>query len=171
MVITQQLDRYNAFFILLGTLGALTTFSGIFLAFPQPYYIIGSFFLFIAAFRFKLYFFMALEIILFSGHLAILLGIGTILQIALPTLLCGQLMFFYMLSEKKINLSIIIGIIGIGVISIGLSIDSQWIFLIGSTGIASYAFVQLKKTNYVTSIWLILNILFAFTALVRILAN
>lgn len=157
--------------IIIGIIGAITTFSGLFANFSQPYYISGSFLLFLTASYYKLYFFVALEIILISGHAAILLDIGTILQIALPILLSFQLMFYYLFSGQTSDFSIIIGIFGIALISVGFSINSQWIFLLGSLSLSTFAYFNLKKSNKLSLIWLILNLMFAITALFRIIAN
>ena len=121
MVITENKYHLDLISIILGVIGAIITFSGLFVDYPQPYFITGSFLLFLTAIYHRLYFFVALEIILISGHAAIVLGIGTILQVALPILLSFQLMFYYLFSGQTSDFSIIIGIIGIALISIGFS--------------------------------------------------
>jgi len=152
-------------------IGAIITFSGLFVIFPQPYYVFGSLLLLSTAIHYRIYFFVALEIILISGHSAILLGIGPMLQIALPTLLTFQLLFYYFFSGQSGDFATIIGIIGIGLISVGFSIKYQWIFLIGSLSIVVFAYYNLKRTQYISLLWLILNLLFALTALVRLISN
>lgn len=171
MVITDRNKYVSSLTILIGIIGAITTFSGLFTYFPQPYYVAGSLLLLMTAIHFRLYFFVALEIILLSGHSAILLGIGTMLQVALPILLCFQLLFFYFFSGQTKNLTIIIGIIGIALISIGFAIESQWVFLSGSLSIVIYAYYNIENSNKLSLIWLILNLMFAVTALYRIITN
>ena len=110
---------------------------------------------------------MALEIILLSGHGAILLGIGTVLQLALPILLCVQLLVFYFLSGRLNNIFLLIGIAGIAVISIGFAYENQWIFFIGSAFVAIYAFYNVQR-HRVSLLWAVLNVLFALIAITKI---
>jgi len=165
-------DRLNKtwthfFIILSGVIGALITLFGLTQNPPQLYYVLGSSLLFITALYFRLYFFVALEIILIAGHGAILLGIGSILQLALPVLLCLQLLIFYFLSDQLNNVFILIGITGIAILSIGLSYANEWIFFIGSSAVAIYAFHAALK-NQVALLWALLNTLFATIAIATI---
>lgn len=169
MVITENKVYLNLVSIIIGVIGAIITFSGLFVSFPQPYFVVGSFLLLLTAIYYRLYFFMALEIILISGHTAILINIGTILQVALPILLSFQLLFYYFFSGQSSDFSIFIGIFGIALISVGFSIQSQWIFLLGSLLIAMFAYFDLKRSNKVSLLWLILNLLFAITALLQLI--
>ncbi len=81
---------YEQRYILLGVLGALVILYGHAHNYPQSYYIYGSFALLFTAIYYKLLYFIALELILAAGHLAILLGVGPYTQLALPVLLCFQ---------------------------------------------------------------------------------
>lgn len=157
----------NWFYSLIGIIGAFISLLGLTQSSGSYFFITGSSLLLIAAVRFKLFFFIALEIILISGHGAILLGIGTILQFALPVLLCFQLLVFYYLSGKADNFILLIGIAGIAILSIGFSYENQWIFFIGSTAIAIYALYDAKK-HQMSLLWGILNIIFALIAAIHI---
>ncbi|WP_367605681.1 hypothetical protein [Legionella sp. W05-934-2] len=169
MVITENKNLVDRLFIFIGILGALTTFSGLFTIYSHPFYIVGSFLLFLTALYFRLFFFVALEIIFISGHTAALLGIGMILQVALPVLLSFQLLFYYLFSGETSDFSIIIGILGIALFSVGFSIASQWVFMLGSLSISTYAYFNLEKSNKISLIWLILNLMFALTAFIHII--
>ncbi len=135
----------------------------------QKYYVIGSAFLLITSIHFKLIYFIALEIILMAGHGAILLGIGTIIQLALPLLLCLQLLTFYFLSGQLNNFFLITGILGIAILSIGFSYENQWIFFLGSFFVAVYAFYTVYKGKPVALLWAILNSLFAIIAILKLI--
>lgn len=157
----------NYFIISLGIIGSLVTLFGLSQNPAELYYVCGSTLLFITALYFRLFFFIALEIILIAGHGAILLGIGSILQIALPILLCVQLLIFYYLSNQLTNVFILTGISGIAVLSIGFSYENQWVFFIGSSAVAIYAFYAATKSK-VALLWAILNTLFAIIAIAKI---
>ncbi len=103
-----------------------------------------------------------------AGHGAILLGIGTTLQLALPVLLCIQLLAFYFMSGQLNNIFLLIGITGIAVLSVGFSYENQWIFFIGSFSIAIYAFYTAYKGKTITLLWAILNSLFALIAICKL---
>ena len=107
--------------------------------------------------------------IFISGHAAILLGIGTISQIALPVLLSFQLLFYYLFSGQTSDFTIIIGVFGIALITVGFLINTALVLLLGSSLISIYAYLNLEKSNNISVIWLILNLMFAFVALVRMI--
>lgn len=153
--------------ILAGIIGSLVTLFGLNQNPAQLYYVIGSSLLFATALYFRLLFFIALEIILIAGHGAILLGIGSILQVALPILLCLQLLIFYYLSGQLTNAFILTGISGIALLSIGFSYENQWVFFIGSSAVAIYAFYA-AITNKIALIWAFLNTLFAIISIIKI---
>lgn len=157
----------NYFYIFTGIIGSLITLCGLSVEPAQIYYVIGSSLLLITAIYFQLFYFIALEIILIAGHGTILLGIGSVLQLALPILLCVQLLFFYFLSDRLNNMFLIIGIVGIALISAGFAYNNQWVFFSGSTGIAIYAYYS-AKNDRACLLWAILNTLFAVIALIRI---
>jgi hypothetical protein len=159
----------DKFFILLGILGSMILFYGQTIDPPQQAYSLGSLLLFFTAIHFKLLYFIALELILTSGHAAIMLHIGPYLQIALPVLLCLQLLLYYFIIGQSKNIYLIIGIIGIALLSIGFSYESEWVFFLGGIAIASYSFYCVYKGQRVCYIWGILNAIFAITALYRIL--
>lgn len=169
MVNIETKSFINLISIITGVVGGVITYSGMFVEFPHPYYVTGSFLLLLTAIHYRLYFFVALEIILISGHTSFLLGIGTILQVALPILLCFQLLFYYFFSGQTRDFSIYIGIFGIGFFSVGFSIQSQWIFFLGSLSIAIFAFFEVLRSNKISFLWLILNLMFAITTLTRII--
>lgn len=164
MVIKNYYDRYIA----LGIIGALIILYGQTQNHPQIYYIAGSLGLLITAIHYKLIYFIALEIILVAGHSAILLDVGRYTQVALPVLLCLQLLIFYLMIGKENSIFLLIGIVGIALLSIGLSYNHQWIFFSGSLFIAIYAYHSGYYCNYPSYIWAILNTIFALLALYRI---
>lgn len=153
---------------LLGIFGSLILLYGSTQGYPQPYYIFGSFALLITAFHFQLLYFIALEIILAAGHSAILLGVGTYIQIGLPVLLSFQLFIFYLMVGKENSIFLLIGIVGIALLSLGFSYNNQWIFFSGSLCISIYSYYNGYKGNYPSYIWAILNTLFALIALYKL---
>lgn len=164
-----MLKPKDAVYIAIGLLGASLTFLGLFL--PQPYaqvsFVAGSSVLLITALYFKLIYFIALEMIVISGHGAILFDIGLKLQIALPILLSLQLLFFYYMSGQITNLFILIGIAGIAFMSVGFAYQSPIIFFLGSLTVATYSIYEAKK-NPPAWIWGGLNILFSLVTLYRL---
>lgn len=163
------INKYDYKYLVSGIVGALILLFGQSQTFPQPYYIIGSFALLITALHYKLIYFIALELILAAGHTAILIGIGLYTQIALPILLCIQLLIFYLMLGKENNIILLIGIIGIALLSLGFSHNNQWIFFFGALCISVYAYHSGYKGCYPSYIWAILNTIFACLALYRIL--
>lgn len=154
----------DKFFIFLGILGSLILLYGKTIDPPQAAYSLGSLLLFFTAVHFKLHYFIALELILTSGHAAIMLNIGPYLQIALPILLSVQLLLYYLIMGQWKNIFLIVGIVGIALLSIGFSYENPWIFFFGGVAIASYAFYCVYQGRRVCYIWAILNTIFALTA-------
>lgn len=154
-------------FLFAGIAGSLILLFGLLQPYSQPYYIAGSCLLLGTAIHFQLIYFIALELILIAGHSAIYLGIGSTLQVALPSLLCLQLLFYYIVSGQFNNLYLLTGILGIGALSIGFSYNNEWIFMFGSLSIATYAFHN-SKTFRVSLIWAILNTLFTLIMMIKI---
>ncbi|KTD13892.1 hypothetical protein [Legionella hackeliae] len=160
--------RQDQLFLLVGIIGSFILLFGLAGAPAEKYYVIGSALLLLTSIHFKLIYFIALEMILLAGHGAILLGIGTTLQLALPILLCIQLLSFYFMSGQLNNIFLIVGITGIAVLSVGFSYENQWVFFIGSFSIAVYAFYTTYKGKTVTLLWAILNSLFAVIAIFKL---
>jgi hypothetical protein len=156
-------------YIVLGVLGGCVGLYGLVMPTPQYAYILGSLLLLVTAVHFKLFYFIALELIISSGHAAILLGIGPNLQVALPVLLCFQLFVYYLITKQLKNIFILLGIAGIALLSIGFSFDNQWIFVVGGMGIASYAYYCVYKGFRPCLIWAILNTLFSLIAFIHIM--
>jgi len=157
-------NRYWA----LGILGAFIILFGYHQNYPQPYYIAGSFALLLTAIYFKIFYFIALEIILVAGHSAVMLGIGPILQLALPVLLTFQLFIFYLMLGRENSILLLVGIIGIALLSLGFAYNNQWIFFSGSLSVAIYAYYSGYKGRHPSYIWAILNSIFAIMALYKI---
>ncbi len=157
----------DKFFLIIGILGACFTLLGLVQNFPHPYHVVGSLLLLSTALHYKLDYFIALEIIIIAGHGSILLNISQILQIALPLLLCLQLLTYYFLSGQFNNIFLLTGIVGIAIISIGFSYANQWIFFLGSVFIAAYAFYVVPSTR-IALLWAVLNSLFACIAVVKL---
>ncbi|MCL9685580.1 hypothetical protein [Legionella maioricensis] len=159
---------YDNKYIALGIIGSLIILYGYGQDYPQTYYIFGSFALLATAIHYKLLYFVALEIILAAGHLAILLGVGRYTQMALPVFLCLQLLIFYLMVGKENSIFLLIGIVGIALHSLGFAYNDQWIFFSGSLFIAIYAYHIAYKGRYPAYVWAILNTLFALLALYKI---
>lgn len=156
---------YNDRYIALGIIGALIILYGHAQNTPQIYYIIGSTALFFTALFYKLVYFIALELILVAGHTAVLIGIGPNTQLALPILLCLQLGIFYLMVGKENSIFLLIGVIGIALLSSGFAYNNQWIFFSGSLFIAIYAYYSAFQGQPPSYIWAILNTIFALIAL------
>lgn len=150
-------------YIAIGVIGSLIVLYGHSQSLPQSYYIIGSLALLVTAVHYKLIYFIALELILIAGHLSILLHINPNIQIALPILLCVQLSIFYMMLGKENSILLLIGIIGIALLSLGFgsAYNNQWVLFSGSSFIAIYAYYSAYKICYASYIWAALNTLFA----------
>ena len=104
-----------------------------------------------------------------AGHAVILLKIGNMLQLALPILLTLQLLTFYFLSGQLNNLFLLIGIAGIAFLSLGFSYENQWIFFLGGSAVAIYAFHCTYKGKKIALLWAILNTLFALIAILKLI--
>lgn len=155
--------------MLVGVLGAAILIFSLSLAKPQAGYVIGSACMLVVAIYYKLVYFIALEIILIAGHTAILLGIGPRLQVALPCLLSFQLFVYYLLTSQLRNPFLLIGIAGIGLLSVGFAFNNQWVFFSGSTAIAVYASYAAFKEKFPCILWAILNTIFATSTLLNLL--
>ncbi len=137
---------------------------------PQFFYIIGSLALLTTAIYYKLVYFIALQLILIAGHLAILFGSGPYTQFALPVLLCLQLLIVYSMIGQKSNIFfLLIGVLGIALLSVGLASNNQWIFFFGGLFIALYAYYRGYKGQTASYLWAILNTIFASLALYHII--
>jgi hypothetical protein len=156
-------------FILIGVIGASILIYGVHTSLVRSYYVTGSFLLLMTALHFKLIFFIALELIMFSGHGASLLGIGHHLQVAIPILLCVQLIIYYFLSQQLTNYTLIIGIIGIGILSIGFSFQRECLTFLGSACITLYAIDLSINESKINLLWAVLNLILAILSLHQIL--
>ncbi|AUH72867.1 hypothetical protein [Legionella sainthelensi] len=154
-------------FTLLGWFGTLVILFGTTQKPSHVYYIAGAIELLATAVYYRLFFYIALELILMAGHLAIILRIGPYTQLFLPILLCTQLLTFYFVFGK-IKIFLVLGILGIAFLSIGLAYNNQWIFLSGSTFIATYSYYAGHKGQHPAYIWAGLNTALALIALYRI---
>ena len=162
-------NAQEAIFLSIGIIGALIIFYGLTQTAAQLYFVIGSTMLMSTAMYFQLTYFVALELILMAGHGAILLGIGPVLQIVLPILLCTQLLAYYLLSGRLENIFRLIGISGIAILSIGFAYENQWIFLSGSLAVAIFAFYQAYEGRRVALLWAALNSVFALICAIKLI--
>ncbi|KTD35539.1 hypothetical protein Lmor_0986 [Legionella moravica] len=162
-------NNYDFHFIIFGIVGALIILYGHNQIYPQPFYIFGSLALLFTAIHFKLIYFIALELILAAGHSAILLDIGPNTQFALPIFLCVQLFIFYLMIGKENIFLLLIGITGIALLSFGFAYNNQWIFFSGSSFVAIYAYYNAIGGQYASYIWAVLNTLFSFIALYKLI--
>ena len=120
-------------------------------------YVIGASLMLIPAIYFKFTYFVALELILIAGHGAVLLNLGTTSQIVLPILLCLQFLAYYVLSGQLNNIFRLIGIVGIALVSIAFSYESQWIFISGCLSIAVFSSYLVFRGRQVALLWSFLN--------------
>ena len=155
-------------YLLAGIIGALFAIYTLREEAPQIYYVIGAALLLTTAIYFKLIYFIALELILIAGHGAIFLGIGPVLQVVIPILLCVQLLIYYLLSGQLKNIYRLMGAIGIALLSIGFGYKSQWVFFFGSLLVAIYAIYQVYRGHKVALLWGILNMVFVLNAAFKI---
>lgn len=155
-------------YMILGIIGVLIILYGTTKWPPQPYYIVGCSALLATALHYNLFYYIALELILISGHAAVMLGDGPYIQIALPSLLSFQLLIFYLVYGKEKNLILLLGISGIALLSVGFAYNQQWIFLVGSTFIAIYSYYSAYRGRYPAYIWAILNTILACLCFARI---
>lgn len=162
-------DVNSTIFISAGIIGASIIIYGLTQTAAQFYFVIGSTLLLSTAMYFQLTYFIALELILMAGHGAILLGIGPVLQVIIPILLCIQLLAYYLLSGRLQNIFRFIGITGIALLSIGFAYQNQWIFFWGSVCIIIYAIHQVYEGKRVALLWVILNTIFAMIAGTKLL--
>lgn len=112
----------------------------------QLYYFVGGIALLITAIHFRLFFFIALQLILIAGHAAILLMFG-----------------------KENSVFLILGVFGIALLSMGFAYNDKWIFFSGSSFIAIYAYYNAYNGLYPSYIWAVLNTAIALLAIYRIL--
>jgi hypothetical protein len=151
-------------------MGALVILFGTSQEVPLPYYLSGASALLATALYFRLLYFIALEFILIAGHLAIVFGSGPYTQFALPVLLCCQLLIFYLMYDKESNIFLVLGILGISLLSMSFAYNNQWTFLIGSTLIAIYAYHSARKGFYPAYIWVVLNVALASLSIYKLFA-
>lgn len=152
-----QSHKNHTFFLLLGSIGAVFILYGLTQQPAQPYYVLGSSLLLFTAVYFKLIYFIALEMIILSGHGAILLGIGPVIQVILPILLSIQLFVYYWLSGSLKNIYRLLGIIGIALLSIGFSFEHAWVFCLGSLLVAIFATHSAYRGKPAAIIWAVFN--------------
>ncbi|KTD75016.1 hypothetical protein [Legionella waltersii] len=162
-------SSYDLRYLTLGAFASLIIIYGHMQITPQKYYVTGSILLLYVAIHYKLYYFIALELILGAGHSAILLNIGPYTQFALPLLLCTQLLVVYLLIGKENNFFLFIGILGIALLSIGFAYNNQPISLLGSCGIAIYGYYSAFNDQPAAFIWAILNTIVALFSLYNII--
>lgn len=158
----------DVFYTTLGILGAFLCLYGYLGLSNEPKiycYLIGSITLLATAIYYKLIYFIALELILIAGHLAGLFGSGPYTQASLPILLCLQLVIIYAMIEQSNLLFLIIGTLGIALLSIGFSLNNNLIFFFGGLFIALYAYYEAHKGHKAAYLWAILNTIFAILAL------
>lgn len=164
-----NLKNNNKLFLILAILGSFVDLFGFSQQNAQAYYVVGCTFLLIYAIYLRLLYFIALELIIISGHTASLLGMNSILQMILPILLSIQLLAFYISSKQLNNVFILIGVFGIGMTSIGLVLEYSLVAFIGSFSVAIYAFYFAYTKNIFVLIWAILNSSIAVIALIQLL--
>lgn len=159
---------YENKYMILGTIGAFIVLYGTTQWPPQPYYISGAVALLATAIHYRLFYYIALELILIAGHAAILLGSGPYTQFALPVLLCFQLLIFYLMLGKEQNVFLFLGISGIALLSVGFAYNHQWVFFTGSAFIAIYSYYSGYRGRHPAYIWAVLNTIFALLSICKI---
>lgn len=160
----------TGFFLAVGILGALVILYGGIKPLSDLVYLVACSLMLVCAIYFKLTYFIALEMILISGHGAVLLGLGTLSQVIIPILLCLQLLVYYLLSGQLGNVFRVIGITGIALVTVGFSYEHQqeWFFLFGGLGVATFAFYQVYRGRFAAWIWAILNSLLVCISLFKL---
>lgn len=158
-------NKYTA----LGILGGFIILYGTTQKSPQYYYVIAAFALLSTAVHYRMLYYIALELILIAGHAAIIFGSGPYTQLALPVLLCVQLLIFYLMFGKENNIFLLFGICGIALLSIGFAYSQRCVFFIGSTFIAIYSYYSGYKGRYPAYIWAILNTILSCLSLYKLL--
>ena len=151
----------ETFYLSLGTVGAIIAIYGIIYPAGNLTSTIGSIFLLLTAIFYRLPYFVALEVIVMDGHGAIFFGMGPVITLILPILLCLQLLVYYILSGQLQSVFHLIGIIGIAVLSLGLSYTNQWAVLLGCASIAAFSFHETYTGCRIALIWAVLNTFFA----------
>jgi hypothetical protein len=71
---------------------------------------------------------------------------------------------------KENSVFLVLGIIGIALLSIGFAYDYQWVYFTGTIFVATYAYYSGYKGLHPSYIWAALNTALAFLTLYRILA-
>ena len=155
-------------FIALGFIGAIIILYGATQNHTAIYYLIGGVALLTTAVYFRLLYFIALQLILFAGLSGMALGSGPYTLFYLPILLCFQLFIFYIMYSKENSILLMLGIIGIALLSIGFAYNHSWIYLIGCVFVATYSYYSGYKGMYASYIWALLNTFLAFLTLYRI---
>lgn len=156
--------------LLVGIIGALVILTGLINNSDELLYVIGALLLLLTALYFHLVYFTALELILLSGHGALLLNLGLTLQVVLPIFLSIQLFIYYLLSGQSLqNIFRLIGISGVALLSVGFAYTNEWLYFFGSLGVTIYAFYKVYIGVPVALLWAILNLIFAIVALIMIL--
>lgn len=155
---------YSKLPLILGIVGAFLVAFGYFQTNSSSYYLLGSFALLLTAIHYKLIYFIALECILLACHTSGLLGIGFYTQTALPILLSLQLLIFYLMLGRQNSVFLLVGIVGIALLSIGFSSENQWMYFIGSASVTVYSIYCILAGIRIAYLWAILNSIFALTA-------
>ncbi len=117
-------------FLIIGLIGGfLLLFE--FVKLQPAFLLIGRGLLLISAVYFRLTYFIAMQLILLASYGGIYLGIGSTLTLILPILLSFQLLIYYLLSGELKSVFRFIGIAGIAILSIGLTLNIPLILLFG----------------------------------------
>lgn len=161
----------DTFFLFIGILGGIVVLCSITRQLDLMYYLAGTFLFLLTAIYYRLTYFIALELILMSGHGAKLLGISPVLQLVLPILLCVQLFIYYLLSGQLKNVFLLIGIIGIALLPIGFSYTNQWVFLFGSVAIATFALYTAYTGRKIALLWAFFNLFLIGTAVFKLIGD
>lgn len=157
-------------FLIIGLIGGfLLLFE--FVKLQPAFLLIGRGLLLISAVYFRLTYFIAMQLILLASYGGIYLGIGSTLTLILPILLSFQLLIYYLLSGELKSVFRFIGIAGIAILSIGLTLNIPLILLFGNLSVGIYSYYAAYQGQYQAIIWGILNTLFVIDICITFLIH
>ena len=162
-----KINVMQQFFVFLGVIGAIVCFCGVIHPTSNGVSAIGAILLLAASIFYKLNYFIALEVIVLASHGAVFFGLGPVVQLILPILLCIQLLVYYLLSGQLSAIKVI-GITGIALLPLGVSYNNQVLVFFGCAFIATYSFYVVGKGARIVLIWAFLNTAFALGTAIRL---
>lgn len=161
------MKHYKSMGLFFGIIGAVALLAGnLFLDSDARYlvFLIGSGLLLITAIVYRQLYYIFLELILVSGSATSFLNFNSIVRGAIPMLLSLQVFLYFFMLGRFREKSLLIGCIGIALLSIGFAVANYWIYLFGSALVAIYSFLIYLKGVKVALLWTILNTCFTLAS-------